>query len=167
MERLWATWRAPYIRTVAQEGGGCIFCRLPADRNDEGNLILYRGRSAFIILNRFPYNPGHVMAAPYRHVPSLGGLTKEEVLEIWRLTKLSLRAIGEAMKPDGFNVGVNIGRTAGAGVEGHVHVHIVPRWDGDTNFMPVLGGTKVISESMEKVYRELRERIDGLSTENV
>ncbi len=161
MERLWAFWRAEYVKVAAREDMGCIFCELPKRSDDRENLILLRGERAFVLLNRFPYNPGHLMVAPYRHVPSLEDLTPQEALEVWELTVKSMRALREAFSPHGFNIGVNVGRVAGAGFEGHVHVHVVPRWNGDTNFMPVIAETKVISESLERVYEELKAAIEG------
>jgi len=135
---------------------GCIFCEKTREKRDEENLILYRGKDAFIIMNAFPYNNGHLMVAPYRHVPTLENLKNDELLEVFKLVNFSLRILREAMNPDGFNIGVNIGRVAGAGIEEHVHVHIVPRWNGDTNFMPVIANTKVISEGLSETYRNLR-----------
>ncbi len=118
------------------------------------------------MLNRFPYNPGHLMIAPYRHLGDIKDLTQEEILDIWRILRLSIKALKETMSPNGFNIGINLGRVAGAGFEGHVHVHIVPRWNGDTNFMPVVAETKVISESLESVYRELKKAIERIREEN-
>ena len=160
MERLWAVWRAEYVKVAAREDVECIFCELPKRGEDRESLILTRGERAFVLLNRFPYNPGHLMVAPYRHVPSLEDLTPEEALELWELTVKSMRALRKAFSPHGFNVGVNVGRVAGAGFEGHVHVHVVPRWNGDTNFMPVVANTKVISESLERVYEELKAAME-------
>ncbi|AGB04963.1 HIT family hydrolase, diadenosine tetraphosphate hydrolase [Aciduliprofundum sp. MAR08-339] len=160
MERLWAPWRIEYVRMEKMEG--CIFCKFPRDNRDEENLILYRGKYAFIIMNNYPYNPGHVMVAPYRHVGNLEDLSDEEVLEMHHLTSLAIRAIKNAMNPGGFNIGINIGRVAGAGIEGHVHVHIVPRWNGDTNFMPVLADTKVIVQGIRENYSELRKELEKI-----
>ncbi len=166
MERLWAVWRVAYIK-IASKQKGCIFCELPASRRDDENLILLRSKHAFLMLNRFPYNPGHLMIAPYRHLADIEDLTKEEMLDIWKILGLSIKALKETMSPDGFNIGINVGRVAGAGFEGHVHLHIVPRWNGDTNFMPVVAETKVISESLESVYRELKKVIEKTREENV
>ncbi len=160
MERLWAPWRIEYVRMEKMEG--CIFCDLPAQNRDEENLILHRGKYAFVIMNNYPYNPGHLMVAPYRHVGEIHNLTQEEWMEIHKLLSLSMRAIEKTMKPQGFNIGVNIGRVAGAGVEGHIHFHIVPRWNGDTNFMPVIADTKVIVQGIRENYRELKEAINGI-----
>jgi len=166
MEKLWAIWRVAYIK-IASKQEGCIFCELPAAKKDDENLILLRSNYAFLMLNRFPYNPGHLMIAPYRHLSSLEDLKDSEVIDIWRILKLSVKALKETMSPDGFNIGINIGRVAGAGFEGHVHVHIVPRWNGDTNFMPVVAETKVISESLGSVYKELKKVIERIRKENV
>lgn len=161
MERLWAPWRMKYI----EEGSkieGCIFCIFPAEQDDRKSLILYRGEHSFIMLNSFPYNPGHLMVAPYKHTADLYELTDEELLEVDHLVRFSVRLLSATVQPDGFNLGVNLGRTAGAGIVDHVHWHIVPRWNGDTNFMPVIGETKVLPESLEATYDKLRRKIDEL-----
>ncbi len=158
MEKIFAPWRIEYVKMKKPEG--CIFCTLPAEREDEKNLILYRGKYAFVIMNNYPYNPGHVMVAPYRHVAGFEELKDEEWVEMHGLIRLMIRAIKKAMNPQGFNIGINIGRVAGAGVEDHIHVHIVPRWNGDTNFMPVIGDTKVIPQALSETYRELRKEIE-------
>lgn len=161
MDRLWAPWRMQYI----EEGGrvqGCIFCVLPAANEDQKYLILYRGKSAFIMLNSFPYNPGHLMVAPFKHTADLYELSDAEQLEISELVRYSVRLLKAVMQPDGFNIGVNLGRTAGAGVEDHVHWHVVPRWNGDTNFMPVIADTKVLPESLQATYEKLKRKIDEL-----
>lgn len=154
-KNLWAPWRMKYIKGGAREAG-CIFCEAPKMPDDKA-LIVYRGERAYVILNKYPYNSGHLMVVPYRHAPSIEDLTDEESLELIRLVKVSLRALREAYKPQGFNIGVNIGEVAGAGIAGHVHIHVVPRWAGDTNFMPIIGGVKVIPQSLEDSYREIRE----------
>jgi len=151
---LWSSWRMAYI--LRADETGCVFCDKPREPDNEANLILHRGRHAFVILNAFPYNPGHVMVTPFRHVGGLGELSPEERLEIMDLLALSHDVIEAEMHPQGANVGVNLGRTAGAGILGHIHVHIVPRWNGDTNFMPVIGQTKVIPEGLTETYRKLR-----------
>lgn len=163
MKVLWAPWRIEYIRSPKHDG--CIFCDFPKENRDKERLILYRGEKAFVIMNNYPYNPGHVMVAPYRHVANWEELTDEELLEIMKLTQLMIRAIKKAMNPDGFNLGVNLGRVAGAGIDSHVHLHIVPRWNGDTNFMPVIADTKVIPESLEEAYDELKRAIEEVENE--
>ncbi|NJE55129.1 HIT domain-containing protein [Thermococcus sp. 21S9] len=163
MKVLWAPWRIEYIRSPKHDG--CIFCDFPKENRDRERLILYRGEKAFVIMNNYPYNPGHVMVAPYRHVANWEELTDEELLEIMKLTQLMIRAIKRAMNPDGFNLGVNLGRVAGAGIDSHVHLHIVPRWNGDTNFMPVIADTKVIPESLEEAYDELKRTIEEVERE--
>ncbi len=160
MEKIFAPWRIEYIKMEKKEG--CIFCELPKENEDEKNLILHRGKHAFVIMNNYPYNPGHVMVAPYRHVGAWEDLNDEEVLDINALVSLMIRAIKNAMNPHGFNIGINLGRVAGAGIVDHVHVHIVPRWDGDTNFMPVLADTKVIPQAMNETYSELKKALSAL-----
>ncbi|WP_010478794.1 HIT family protein [Thermococcus zilligii] len=158
MKTLWAPWRIEYIRSPKHKG--CIFCDFPKENEDRERLILYRGEHSFVIMNNYPYNPGHVMIAPYRHVGKWEDLTDEELLEIMKLSQLMIKAIKKAMNPDGFNLGVNLGRVAGAGIDDHVHLHIVPRWNGDTNFMPVIADTKVIPESLKEAYDELKKAIE-------
>jgi ATP adenylyltransferase len=143
------------------DGEGCIFCDLPAEGDDERTGILARSELAFVILNSYPYNPGHVMVAPYRHVGEFGDLEAEELAEVDRLIGRSIDALRAEMEPHGFNLGMNIGRVAGAGIPDHVHWHVVPRWNGDTNFMPVVGQTRVLPELLQETYARLRPRFDG------
>lgn len=157
MERLWAPWRVEYIEKP--KAGECILCQKPKENNDEANLILLRGRDNFVLLNAFPYNPGHLMIAPYRHVAHLQDLTEDEAREHFDIVKRCLTLLDEVLKPNGFNVGLNIGKVAGAGIEGHLHTHVVPRWQGDANFMPVLSDTRVISEALGTTYRKLKAKI--------
>ncbi len=166
---LWAPWRMSYIKETVEnnelnkgdEGKNeCILCKIAKESDDKRNLVLYRGTRVYIVLNKFPYNTGHIMVVPYRHVPSIEDLDSCELLELSVTLKQAVKAIREAYKPDGFNIGVNIGRAAGAGIDDHVHVHIVPRWVGDANFMPVIGGTKVIPQSLEDTYNQLKPAID-------
>lgn len=138
---------------------GCILCQKPGENDDESNLILFRGEHNFIILNAFPYNPGHLMVAPYRHIGDLHDLTDGEARELFEIVNKSLRLLKEVMNPAGFNIGLNVGKAAGAGIAEHVHTHIVPRWEGDTNFMPVLSDTKVVPEALTSTYRKLKEKI--------
>jgi ATP adenylyltransferase len=150
MKRLWAPWRMQFVSGGNKE---CIFCVMPR-KDDKSALILYRGEKSFVIMNRFPYNNGHLMVAPFRHVKELGELAEEEMAEMMRLVSMSIEALKKSIRPAAFNVGANIGRSSGAGFE-HLHMHVVPRWDGDTNFMPVLGETKVIPEYLEETYDKL------------
>jgi len=163
MKILWAPWRIEYIRSPKHDG--CIFCDFPKENRDKERLILHRGKYSFVIMNNYPYNPGHVMIAPYRHVGKWEDLTDDELLEIMKLSQLMIKALKRAMNPDGFNLGVNLGRVAGAGIDDHVHLHIVPRWNGDTNFMPVIADTKVIPESLKEAYDELKRVIDEIVKE--
>jgi ATP adenylyltransferase len=153
MEQLWAPWRLEYIQT-ADEQPGCVFCRV-AELADEEGLVVHRDDVGFVVLNRFPYASGHLMVAPLRHVGALGDLTDDEALEIHRLVSTALRVLDETMAPQGFNLGWNLGRIAGAGVVDHVHEHVVPRWGGDTNFMPVLADVKVMPEHLAETRRKL------------
>ena len=134
---------------------GCIFCEAPATQQDEKNLILYRGKFVFIQMNLYPYNPGHMMIAPYRHFGNLQALSAEEQIELIQETARSTSLLSETMNPDGFNLGMNQGKASGSGVEHHLHLHIVPRWNGDTNFMPIVAHTKVIPEELAVTYRKL------------
>ena len=156
--RLWAPWREAYITGVRQPSKlkGCLFCRKGRSRLNRGDQVLVRGPSTFSLLNRFPYNNGHMLVAPYRHVARIQDLSEEEWLDLWRLADDAMRRLDRAVSPHGYNLGINLGRAAGAGIPDHLHLHIVPRWVGDTNFMPVLGHTKVISQSLEAAYRILK-----------
>ncbi len=155
-ERLWAPWRLRYIEAASGvPSSGCIFDDLPAQDNDRENLILHRGVTAFVILNAYPYTNGHLMVAPFRHLNDLSLLSDEEHLEIHQLLAATTRWITEAYHPDGFNIGVNLGRAAGAGIPGHLHWHVVPRWDGDTNFMGVVGDVRVMPQSLDESYERL------------
>jgi ATP adenylyltransferase len=151
---LWAPWRLEYIEQ-ADEQPGCIFCTALESSDDEEGLVVHRGRRAFVLLNKFPYASGHLMVAPKRHVGDLGDLEDEEVLELHRLVLQGLGALAETSAPQGYNLGWNLGRVAGAGVTDHVHLHIVPRWAGDTNFMPVLADVKVLPEHLAETRRKL------------
>ncbi|MFH1277696.1 MAG: HIT domain-containing protein [Candidatus Eisenbacteria bacterium] len=165
MDRLWATWRMPYIDTLkerGEEGDGCVFCDKPREGTDEESYILLRRPKTFVIQNAFPYNPGHIMIAPYRHVARFADLGGEERGEIGDLLVLCETVIERVFRPNGMNVGVNLGRAAGAGVPGHIHVHLVPRWQGDSNFMPLFGGTKVIPQGLRDTYGKLKEALDAL-----
>jgi ATP adenylyltransferase len=158
MEVLWAPWRMTYITGDREQG--CPLCSLLKEKEDKGNLVLYRSSRSFLVMNRFPYTNGHLMASPSRHVASLDELDEGEMVDLMALLKKSTHLLKKALNPDGFNVGMNIGRVAGAGIEGHIHFHIVPRWNGDTNFMPVLFETKVMPEYLEKTYEKLISLIE-------
>jgi ATP adenylyltransferase len=158
VERLWAPWRMRYIEN-ADNCDGCIFCAKPAEEKDAENLIVVRGEHAFIMMNAFPYSNGHLMVSPYQHTATLNELSDSEMLDLMVLTRNGVNLLKEAFKPDGFNIGINMGRIAGAGIADHVHIHIVPRWSGDTNFMTVLGDVRVIPESLQVVYERLVEAL--------
>ena len=161
MNHLWAPWRSKYVVSAAQKRNEtCIFCEATKTNDDRSSYVVFRGKKNFVILNAFPYNPGHIMIAPYRHIGTLEALDAEESLEMFELVKASLRILRKVYNPDGFNIGVNIGRAAGAGIESHVHVHVVPRWNGDANFMPVVAGTKVLPESLDDTYKKLKAAFD-------
>jgi len=145
--------------TEAGKNKECIFCK-KLNGNDEENLVLWRGESCFAMLNIFPYNNGHLMIAPYRHIASLKDLNEEEKLELMEALTLWVEVLKEALNCHGFNIGMNIGRVAGAGVPDHIHLHIVPRWEGDTNFMPVIGETKVIPQSLSVTYKMLKTALE-------
>ena len=157
-KKLWAPWRMAYIENTNKDEG-CIFCVKPKQSNDRENLLLFRGDYSFVIMNLFPYNNGHLMIAPYRHTGDFTSLKDNEMLEIMKLSSKMIGVLKEIMNPDGFNTGFNIGRAAGAGIADHLHFHIVPRWIGDTNFMPVIGETKVISEHIFDTYDKIKEKL--------
>ena len=154
MEPIWAPWRIEYIRM--EKPKGCILCDKPKENNDGPNYILYRGEKNFVMMNNYPYNPGHLMVAPYRHVAVLDELSSEELYEHFDIVRRSLKVLRRVFNPGGFNLGINMGNVAGAGIEDHVHTHIVPRWQGDTNFMPVISATRVIPEALAEIYEQLK-----------
>ena len=154
MKPIWAPWRMEYIQL--KKPAGCILCEKPKENKDNANYILYRGKKNFVILNNYPYNPGHLMIAPYRHVASVEELTKEELHEHFEIVSRCTKILRQVFNPGGFNLGINIGKVAGAGIEDHVHTHIVPRWPGDTNFMPVIGDTRVIPDALAETYKKLK-----------
>ena len=149
-DTLWAPWRIGYVK--AEKSAGCVFCEKIAQEDDRANFILYRGETCFVILNIYPYNNGHLMVVPYAHVPSIEDLPAPALAELGLLTQRALRVLRTALRPTGFNIGINQGSPAGAGVADHVHQHVVPRWVGDTNFMPVVGDTRVLPQSLESSY---------------
>ncbi|HOW59463.1 MAG TPA: HIT domain-containing protein [Candidatus Omnitrophota bacterium] len=156
MNLMWAPWRKAYLRSNPGKRSGCLFCSLMKEKKDKKNLILFRSLHYVVILNRFPYNNGHLMVVPKRHIACLSRLNIQEKKEFFDVLEQVQQALQKAMKPQGFNLGMNIADVAGAGIPDHLHWHIVPRWKGDVNFMPVLADTKVISESLESAYEVLR-----------
>jgi len=161
MEHLWSPWRLAYITGVSQSTG-CVFCQA-LEMSEAEPLILLRGRTCFVILNLFPYNSGHLMIVPNRHVGSLAALTSDELCELGELTRMSEMAVTEAYAPHGMNMGINLGKPAGAGVLDHVHMHVVPRWNGDTNFMTIVGQTRVLPEELPASAEKLRPVFERLS----
>ena len=163
MERIWSPWRMAYIQAAKEQGedGGCIFCDLPAEGDDVRTMILARGELAFVIVNSFPYNPWLLLVAPFRDVGAFTSLEGGELADVDALVARSIRALEQEMEPHGYNLGMNLGRVAGAGIPDHVHWHLVPRWNGDTNFMPVVGQTRVLPELLEETYARLRPRFEG------
>lgn len=158
MKVLWAPWRLRYIEQ-ARTPQACIFCQKAKEKRDIENFILRRGKTCFTIMNLYPYANGHLMVAPYKHTPEFADLTDIESLELLHSVRQSITILKRSLKPEGFNVGLNVGKVAGAGVEDHIHFHIVPRWLGDTNFMPVLGEVKVIPEHIETTFRKLKREL--------
>ena len=161
MKQIWAPWRLEYIQSP--DSGSCIFCLEQGTEADQARLIVARGEHSFVIMNRYPYSNGHLMVSPFRHLGNFDELSDKEILEIHQLTVLSQRALREVCGAQGFNIGWNLGQVAGAGVEDHIHVHIVPRWAGDSNFMPVLADTRVIPQHIEMTYALLVEAFANLS----
>lgn len=157
MDSLWAPWRIRYI--LGERESGCFFCRKPQENADAKNHILIRDRTGFVLLNTYPYNVGHLMIAPYKHTGELTDLANDELADLMLLTRRCQQILQRAMKPQGFNIGINLGQVAGAGVLDHVHLHIVPRWSGDTNFMPVLADTRVLPQALDEVYELLRKHL--------
>jgi ATP adenylyltransferase len=153
MQNLWAPWRMEYI--LGDRPRACIFCPDGNGETDEERLLLYRGELSMVVMNRFPYSNGHLLVAPWKHSPSLDDLKNDELLDLIRTVRASVGVLRETMSPDGFNVGLNIGTVAGAGFEAHVHFHIVPRWDGDTNFMTVFAEVRVVPEQIQQTYKKL------------
>jgi len=154
MKQLWAPWRIEYI-LGKKKGEGCVLCTIAKEDDDEKNLILYRGKLNYIVLNRYPYNNGHLMIIPYRHIGELSDLTNDELCENAILTQKSVTVLQKEFSPQGFNIGMNIGSTAGAGIGDHLHNHVVPRWNGDSNFMPVIGEVRVMPQHIKETYKAL------------
>jgi ATP adenylyltransferase len=167
MNKLWAPWRMKYIKGIDKKDEGCIFCTKPRESDDKKNLILLRGKHSFVICNAFPYSNGHLLVVPFLHTADIDMLDETVSMELWRHVVLCKNALKKAYNPDGFNIGINLGRPAGAGIDQHLHIHIVPRWNGDTNFMTVLDETRVISEGLGDTYNSLlpvlRSSLSGIS----
>lgn len=160
IKKLWAPWRLSYI--IGAKDGECVFCVSPSNdpAEDKKWLVLHRGKHCYVIMNLYPYNNGHCMVVPYKHTGDLCDLDNDELLELMQLTQLTIRVFKNVFRPEGFNTGFNLGRAAGAGISQHIHFHVLPRWNGDTNFMPVLGETRVISEHISSTYDKLKAEFD-------
>ena len=154
-----APWRIEYILARKPELKEGLFANIAQSSDDEANFVVVRDRTCFALLNRYPYNGGHLMVVPYKEVPDLNGLTDEELADLWKLTRRCINALKSVMKPDGFNVGINLGKVAGAGIAEHLHIHIVPRWTGDTNFMPVIADTGVLPDALKEIAAKLRAEL--------
>lgn len=166
-KNLWAPWRIEYIRGL-DEKSECFVCDyIASPENDKENLVLWRTENFVVMFNRFPYNNGHLLIAPRRHIPDLDAATEAELCEMMKLTRDCKKVLSSAIRPHGFNVGINFGRCAGAGLPEHMHIHIVPRWDGDTNFMAVCSGTDVISQGLKDLYSELKTKSEELNLPNL
>ncbi|NHK31046.1 MAG: HIT domain-containing protein [Asgard group archaeon] len=162
MKKIWAPWRIEYI--LQQKNDECFICNVISDKpeNDKINLLLYRGKKSSVLLNKYPYISGHLMVAPNTHTSELVAISKEVSSEMWHLVTKCVELLNKSINPDGFNIGMNLGKNAGAGLETHVHIHIVPRWSGDTNFMPILADTRVISQALEETYDVLKKSSDEI-----
>jgi ATP adenylyltransferase len=160
METLHAPWRIEYVLSPKPELKEGLFTRIAQSSDDEANYVIVRDRSCFALLNKYPYNGGHLMVVPYKEVPDLNGLTEEELADLWKLVRCCTNALTAVMKPDGFNIGINLGKVAGAGIAEHLHIHVVPRWNGDTNFMPVLANTTVLPEALKEIAGKLRAELE-------
>jgi ATP adenylyltransferase len=161
MERIWAPWRIDYI-TGSEKEPGCIFCTKPPSPDDDGNLMVHRDRGAFTMMNKYPYNNGHLLVAPYRHVSDICELDPDENYLLVQEVCRAIQLLRQVMRAEGFNIGINLGAVAGAGFEDHVHYHVVPRWNGDTNIMPVLADVRVIPEHLLRTCQKLREAFERL-----
>ncbi|MCX7785841.1 MAG: HIT domain-containing protein [candidate division WOR-3 bacterium] len=161
MKHIWAPWRMAYINSCQQDKRQkCVLCiKASSEKNDAAALILLRGKYSFVMMNRYPYNPGHLMIAPYRHSGKIESFSSKETSEMFYLLQQCVKVISKTLKPDGFNIGANLGRVAGAGIPNHFHMHLVPRWNGDTNFMPILTDTKIICQELERTYEILKKAL--------
>ena len=161
MEPLHAPWRIEYILSPKPKLDESVFTRIAQSSDDVANLVIARDRTCFAVLNRYPYTGGHIMVVPYKQAADFNGLTDEEVSDLWKLARRCLNTLTQVMKPEGFNIGINLGRVAGAGILEHLHIHIVPRWNGDTNFMPVTASTTVVPQALEELGNQLRAALQG------
>lgn len=155
MDKLWAPWRVKYVTQLIGKTKGCVFCKILKEKRDQKNFIVSRTKYCFSVLNIYPYNNGHILILPYRHIDELGKLTHSERDDLFDLLEATQKLLDKALKPGGYNIGMNIGRIAGAGFPGHLHIHLVPRWRGDVNFMPIIGNTKIISQSLKTLLSRL------------
>jgi ATP adenylyltransferase len=161
MEALHAPWRIEYILAPKTAETDSLFTRIAQSNDDEANHVIARERTCYALLNTYPYTGGHLLIVPYKQAADLNGLTEEELLDLFKLTRRCQNALAKVMKPDGFNIGINLGKVAGAGINGHLHIHIVPRWQGDTNFMPVLANTVVVPQALSELAANLRAALAG------
>ncbi len=168
MDRLWSPWRSKYIESISEKGDGtqkeCIFCEKFSERDDRQNFVVYRGTLSAIMMNIYPYNSGHLMVVPFAHKGSFEDLTDEENTDVMSQVRLAIKLLRMTCHPDGFNFGANLGKVSGAGIAEHVHFHIVPRWNGDTNFMTVLADTKIISEDLPDTFKKLTDALALVKT---
>lgn len=155
MDKLWAPWRVKYVTKIVKKAKGCVFCDILKDKKDKKNFIIKRTKYAYSVLNIYPYNNGHLLVIPNRHVADLSDLDREERNGLFDLLDETKALLGKVMNPNGYNIGINLGKAAGAGFPKHVHIHLVPRWEGDVNFMPVIADTKVVSQSLKALYEQL------------
>jgi len=164
MNRKWAPWRAEYLEQLNDrvEGNACIFCIKPKEKKDKNNLILYRAADCFVIMNKYPYNTGHLLLVPYKHLDDITRASKKTLTDIMTVSQKCVKILQKIMKPDGFNIGWNLGRVAGAAIKNHIHMHVVPRWNGDTNFLPVIADVKIMSEGLVSSYNKLKREFNIL-----
>ena len=165
MKQLWSPWRMEYIESLKQDG--CVFCQTIEEEDGKENLIIVRGETSFVILNRYPYTSGHIMVLPFIHIPKLSEIDQKTRTEMMELVSKATEVLQRVYKPEGFNVGINMGEAAGAGIEDHLHIHIVPRWKGDTNFMSAVGETRVLPEELEETHRRICAAWQASSSENI
>jgi len=156
MEPLHAPWRIEYILAPKQQLDQSLFTRIAQSSDDETNLVIVRDRTCYAVLNCYPYNGGHLMVVPYKQTPDMNGLTDDELADLWKLARRCINALAQLIKPDGFNIGINLGKAAGAGITEHLHIHVVPRWQGDTNFMPIIAQTSVVPQALSELGAQLR-----------